>query len=82
MKNPFKYWGMLIGGKHKTRSFLEGVVESVRKRLGKWKDKLISMVGRLCLIKLMLSSLTTSKVPNVPVNDHGPKFVKGPNPAS
>jgi len=57
MKTPFKYLGMPIGGSHKRRSFWEGVVESVRKRLGRWKNKFISMTGRLCLIKSMLSSL-------------------------
>jgi len=57
MKTPFKYLGMPIGGNHKRRSFWEGVVESVRKILGRWKGKIISMLGHLCLIKSVLSSL-------------------------
>jgi len=57
MKTLFKYLGMLVGGCHKKSKFWEGVVERVRNRLDKWKCKFISMAGRLCLIKLVLSSL-------------------------
>jgi len=57
MKTSFKYLGMLVGGSHKRSKFWEGVVDRVRNKLGKWKGKFISMAGRLCLIKSILSSL-------------------------
>ena len=55
MRTPFKYLELLIRGCHKI--FWEGVVERVRNKLERWKGKFISMAGRLCLIKLVLSSL-------------------------
>jgi len=41
MRTPFKYLGLLIGGFHKRRTFWKGVVERVRSKLGRWKDKLM-----------------------------------------
>ncbi|XP_068466646.1 uncharacterized protein [Phaseolus vulgaris] len=58
MKTPFKYLGMLVGGNHRRSKFWEEVVKRVRRRLGKWKGKFISMAGRLCLIKSVLSALS------------------------
>ena len=49
MKTLFKYLGMLVGGNHKRSKFWEEVVERVRRRLGRWKGKFISMAGRLYL---------------------------------
>jgi len=40
-----------------SQKFWEEVVERVRKRLSKWKGKFISMAGKLCLIKSVLSAL-------------------------
>jgi len=57
MKTPFKYLGMLLGGNHRRSKFWEEVVERVRRRLGRWKGKFISMAGRLYLIKSVLSAL-------------------------
>jgi len=57
MKTPFKYLGMPVGGNHRRSKFWEEVVERVRRRLGRWKGKFISMAGRLCLIKSVLSAL-------------------------
>jgi len=57
MKTPFKYLGMLVGECHRRSKFWEEVVEIVHNRLSRWKDKFISMVGRLCLIKSVLSAL-------------------------
>jgi len=57
MKTPFKYLDMLVGGNHRRSKFWEEVVERVRGRLGRWKGKFISMAGRLCLIKSVLSAL-------------------------
>ena len=57
MKTLFKYLGMLVGGCHKRCKFWEEVVERVRNRLSRWKGKFISMAGRLCLIKSLLSAL-------------------------
>ena len=57
MKTLFKYLGMPVGGNHRRSKFWEEVVERVRRRLGRWKGKFISMSGRLCLIKSVLSTL-------------------------
>ena len=57
MKISFKYLGMLVGECYKRSKFWEGIVESVRNKLGRWKGKFISMVVRLCLINFVLSSL-------------------------
>jgi len=57
MKTLFKYLGLPVGGCHKRSKFWEEVVEKVRKRLSRWKGKFISIAGRLCLIKSVLSAL-------------------------
>jgi len=58
MKNPFKYLGLLVGGSHKRVSFWDGVLERVKSRLGRWKGRFLSLAGRVCLIKSVLSSIS------------------------
>jgi len=50
MKIPFVYLGMPIGGNPRLKQFWQPMIE-------KWKGKLISMVGHVCLIKFVLSTL-------------------------
>jgi len=57
MKYPFKYLGMPVGGCHKKEAFWDGVVEKIKERLGRWKGRIISMAGRICLIKSVLSAI-------------------------
>jgi len=57
MRTPFKYLGMLVGGCHKRGDFWDEVVNKVKRRLDRWKGRCISMAGRICLIKYVLSSI-------------------------
>jgi len=54
---PFKYLGMPIGGNPRKRVFWNPVVEKIRSRLSRWKGRLLSMAGRICLIKSVISAL-------------------------
>ena len=54
---PFIYLGMPVGGSHKRGDFWNGVIEKVQTRLSRWKGRCLSMAGRVCLIKSVLSSI-------------------------
>jgi len=55
MENPFVYLGMSIGGFHKRKAFWDGVVDQMKKSLSRWKGRFLSLAGRICLIKSVLS---------------------------
>jgi len=57
MDLPFKYLGMVVGGNHRRVEFWNPIIDKIRSRLASWKGRLLSMAGRLCLIKSVLSSL-------------------------
>jgi len=57
MKLPFKYLGMLVEGCHKRGVFWDGVLEKIKSILGRWKGRVLSMVGRIILIKSVISSI-------------------------
>jgi len=57
MKIPFMYLGMPIGGNPRRSQFWQPVINKVRDRLSSWKGKLISVAGRVCLIKSVISAL-------------------------
>ena len=54
---PSKYLGMPLGANPSRISTWKPVIEKFRKRLHMWKGRLLSMAGRLCLIKSVLNSL-------------------------
>ncbi|GKD96227.1 hypothetical protein Tco_1380124, partial [Tanacetum coccineum] len=56
-KMPFTYLGIPIGVNMKRVDSWNIVVEKFKKRLGNWKTKMISFVGRLTLVKSVLGSL-------------------------
>ena len=58
MRTPFKYLGLPVGGCNKRGRFWDEVVNKIKRRLGKWKGRFISMAGRICLIKSVLSSIS------------------------
>ena len=71
---PFVYLGLLVEGCHKRRTFWDGVVDRVKRRLSRWKGRLLPMAGRICLIKSVLSSislfyLSLFKMPCVVANE-------------
>ena len=49
-------WGCLWGC-HKRGAFWVGVVDRIKNRLGRWRGRFLSMAGRICLIKYVLSSI-------------------------
>jgi len=57
MDLPFKYLGTIIGGNVRRIEFWIPIVDKIRSRLSTWKGRLLSMMGRICLIKSVLSSL-------------------------
>ena len=57
MTSPFLYLGMPVGGSHKHGAFWNGVIEKVQARLSRWKGRCLSMAGRICLIRSVLSSI-------------------------
>jgi len=57
MKAPFSYLEVTVGGNHKRCVFWEGVLNKLRSRLCSWKGKSLSLAGRVCLMKSMLTSL-------------------------
>nr|GEU54499.1 RNA-directed DNA polymerase, eukaryota [Tanacetum cinerariifolium] len=57
LKAPFLYLGSYVGGDmHKLQSW-EDIVDRVRRRLSRWKMKMLSIGGRLTLIKSVLGSM-------------------------
>ena len=57
MVTPFVYLGLPIGGCHKRGAFWSRVIESVQGKLSRWRGKCLSLVGRICLLKSVLSSI-------------------------
>jgi len=57
MKLPFKYLGMIVGGNPRRASFWDHVIDKVQSRLSRWKGRLLSMAGRVCLIKFVITAL-------------------------
>jgi len=57
MKAPFSYLRVTVGGNHKRCVFWEGVLNKLRSRLCSWKVKSLSLAGKVCLIKSVLTSL-------------------------
>ena len=57
MITPSVYLGLLVGGCHKRRACWNMVLEKVQSKLSRWKDRCLSMAGRICLIKFVLSSI-------------------------
>ena len=57
MNLPFKYLGMVIGGNPRRCKFWKPIVNKIRSRLSRSKDRLLSMTGRICLIKSVISAL-------------------------
>jgi len=57
MELPFKYLGMLIGGNPTRIEFWNPVVDKIKTRLSRWRGKMLSLAGRTCLIKSVISAL-------------------------
>ena len=57
MVTPFVYLGLSIGGCHKRGAFWSRVIERVLGKLSRWRGRCLSLAGRICLLKLFLSSI-------------------------
>ncbi|GJR22094.1 RNA-directed DNA polymerase, eukaryota, reverse transcriptase zinc-binding domain protein [Tanacetum coccineum] len=57
LKPPFTYLGSMVGGDmHRLQSWND-MVDRVKRRLSKWKMKMLSIGGRLTLVKSVLGSM-------------------------
>ena len=54
---PFKYLDLKVGGNPRRTQFWEPVVDKVKARLSAWKGKCLSLAGRVCLVKSVLTSV-------------------------
>jgi len=58
MKTPFKYLGCLpVGGFHKRDVFWVGVLDKIESKLSSWKGRFLSLAGKICLFKFVLSPI-------------------------
>lgn len=54
---PFTYLGLPIGANPSRLQFWDPIIEKISKKLASWKGKLLSIGGRITLIKSSISSL-------------------------
>ncbi|GKV01533.1 hypothetical protein SLEP1_g14082 [Rubroshorea leprosula] len=54
---PCKYLGMPIGGKRRCIAMWRPMIDSFKKKLASWKNRFISLGGRITLLNSVLSSL-------------------------
>jgi len=57
MHLPFIYLGMPIGGISRRFVLWREVVDKIKKRLARWKGKYLSFVGKVCLLKYVITTL-------------------------
>ena len=57
MRLPFQYLGVEVGENLRTKQFWEPVVKKIEAKLTAWKGKLLSMAGRVCLLKSVFTSI-------------------------
>ena len=53
----FLYLGLEVGGNPRKKKFWEPIINKLKSRLSMWKGRFLSMVGRICLIKSVISTL-------------------------
>ncbi|GJW06526.1 RNA-directed DNA polymerase, eukaryota [Tanacetum coccineum] len=76
MKYPFKYLGVRVGDNMSLVNAWDDTVTKLRKRLSRWKLKMLSIGGRLTLLKLVLGSspiyyMSLFKAPKSVINQYG-----------
>jgi len=57
MEVPFKYLGLEVGGNPRKKKFWESVLNKMEARLSVWKERFLSMAGRICVIKSILTTV-------------------------
>jgi len=53
----FKYLGLQVGGNSRRMQFWEPIMDKVKARLSAWRGKCLSLAGRVCLIRSVLTSI-------------------------
>ena len=53
----FKYLGLEVGGNPRKKKFWDPMVNKLKARLNLWKGRFLSTVGRICLIKSVLTAV-------------------------
>ena len=54
---PFIYLGMSIGDISRRFELWKVVIEKIRKKSTRWKEKYLSFAGRVCLLKYVITTL-------------------------
>ena len=54
---PFTYLGLEVGGNPRKKIFWEPVLNKLKSRLNVWKGRFLSMAGRICLIKSVITAI-------------------------
>ena len=57
MRLPFQYLRVEVGGNPRKKQLWEPIVKKIEDRLTTWKGKLLSMAGRICLLKSVFTSI-------------------------
>ena len=57
MALPFKYLGVTIGGNPRRVVFWNPIIDKIKSRLSSWKGRMLSVAGRICLIKSVITAL-------------------------
>nr|KYP40220.1 Putative ribonuclease H protein At1g65750 family [Cajanus cajan] len=57
MTLPFNYLGIPIGVVARRRATWKPVIDKIKNKLAGWKNKTISLAGRICLINSILSAI-------------------------
>jgi len=52
---PFIYLGLEVGGNPRKKQFWEPILNKLKARLSVWKGRFLSMTGRICLIKSVIT---------------------------
>jgi len=57
MELPFKYLDITIGGNPRRIALWDPIVDKIKSRLSRWKGRLLSLTGRMCLVKFVITAL-------------------------
>ena len=57
MGTPFNYLGIEVGGNSRKEKFWEPVLNKLKSRLNVWKGRFLSMAGRICLVKSVITAV-------------------------
>jgi len=54
---PFKYLRIEVGGNPRKEQFWEPVINKIKARLSVWKGRFLTLAGRICLIKSVITAI-------------------------